>query len=256
VSLLIVFVTAFEFFPASVRTAGMAAGCAVADWQNGWALNPAVTADDQRLAGSIIYAQPFGLPGLNFARAGLHYRAKMFAITSGLQVLSMEGEQEFDLGAVSAINLPGGWSAGFGLHGLILNQRGYTGDFVGAFDFGIGWVGAGLRLGMAGQHLNFPRFSNGDELKPAFRFGLCWTPAAPLLLALDVEKDAEIERFLAGVEYNLLPELALRAGVETFPFSLRSGLSLRLGGLGLDYGYHYHPQLGDTHILGINLRCN
>ncbi|MGQ9707588.1 MAG: hypothetical protein ACUVUR_01770 [bacterium] len=226
------------------------------DWQNSLTHNPALAINEHRLAGGFVYAQPFGLQGLTCARAAVNYRLKMLHITSGLQVLGLKNEREFDLGTVLGTRLLTGLTVGIGIHGLVRDQKGYGGDFASALDFGILWLAGRLRLGIAGQRLNSPRFRAGDELNSVIRAGLSWEPVSALHLAIDAEKDSNIERLLGGAELRLFPELCLRCGVETFPFSLRAGMSVRVDWLSLDYGYHYHPQLGDTHILGINLIWN
>ncbi|MEO0020023.1 MAG: hypothetical protein ABIK47_05225 [candidate division WOR-3 bacterium] len=230
----------------------MGAGVAVEDWQHSLKLNPALATNPHRLAGAIVYAQPYGLKGLNCAGVGVKFSLGIFHSVSGLEVLTLNGNNEVDIAAAVALPVAEGWSGGFGIHGLVQHFKDITPDILPSFDLGFLGTIDRFSLGIALQRINSPRFRSGDELFPEFRAGLTWKPAESLLLAIDLEKEREVERILAGTEFQLFEEVVIQGGLETFPFCLRAGLVLQFNWLGINYGYQYHPQMGDTHTVGIN----
>lgn len=253
---ILTFISAFEFSLSAGDVSGMGAGVAVEKWQQSLGLNPALAANKLRLAGAIVYAQPYGLKGLNCAWAGVKFKFGNFHSVSGLEILSLSGNNEIDIATALAAPIAMSLSGGLAIHGLVQHFRGLSPDIVPGVDLGFVWAINRFSAAIALRQINSPRFRNGDELFPIFRAGLAWQPAEPVLLALDIEKEAEVERLLFGIEFRLFNELTVRSGVTTFPLCLRAGLGLRLGFLGFDYGFEHNPDMGDTHIWGVNCQRN
>lgn len=235
---------------------GMGAGVAVEEWQQSLGLNPALAANKLRFAGAIVYAQPYGLKGLSCAWTGVKIQFGNFHSVSGLEILNLSGNSEIDIATALAAPIAKGLSGGLAIHGLVQHFHELSPDIVPGFDLGFLWAINRFSAAIALRHINSPRFRNGDELFPIFRAGLTWEPAEPVLLAVDLEKEAEVERLLFGIEFRLFDELTVRGGVTTFPLCLRAGLGLRLGFLGFDYGFEHHPEMGATHIWGVNCQWN
>lgn len=95
-----------------------------------------------------------------------------------------------------------------------------------------------------------------DERVPTvLRAGLGYRPSTKVLLVVETEKDVEqAADFRAGLEYQLLDALTLRAGFATLSEQATGGAGLRLGRLRLDYAAGYHNVLGLSQHLSVSLR--
>lgn len=257
VYLLLVFgINAFDFLLLSGTASGTGAGTGVADWQLALTYNPAQTMTSKRAGLSIVYARPYGVSKLNCARLGAGYAINRINLNAGMQFLGIEGYGEYDLGVGFGVEMTSEVNTGFAVHGLMVRIPTAGWSFVPAFDGGILWSISRFRLGAAVQNFNRPRFDNGDEVLPRLRTGVAWEPVEPLLLAADFEKQGECERALAGIEIRIFPELKVRVGMETAPWCIRAGFGLKVKCFGMDYGYHYLPELGGTHVIGVNYTWN
>ncbi len=250
--LIVILAGAFEYPLYFGSATGMATGLAIEDWHNGFEINPALALSHRRFAFGIGYSQPYGISGLNSGLTILNLRLGKLGFVGGGHFLGFEGGKE----VIAKINigvepLPA-LKTGLGIGGLIQDMGIYGSDAVLAFDFGLCYQLNKIRFGIAGRRLNSPRLDNGEELLPWLGLGLSWEPVSALLLALDLYREGKDEGGAIGVEFRFLREIAVRAGVATFPFQLTTGLGVRLGWFGLDYGYKLHPELGDTHILSLN----
>lgn len=95
-----------------------------------------------------------------------------------------------------------------------------------------------------------------DERVPTvLRAGLSYRPSAKVLLVVETEKDVEQDaEFKAGLEYQVIDALTVRAGVATLTEQATGGLGLRLGRLRLDYAAGYHNALGLSQHLSVSMR--
>lgn len=104
-----------------------------------------------------------------------------------------------------------------------------------------------LTFGATLYNLNQARLAEyqDERLPTVLRAGLAWRPAEKVLLLLETEKDVEQDAdFKAGLEYQPLPALALRAGLSTLTSQLTGGLGLRTGAFRIDYAAGWHEALG------------
>ncbi|RPD46947.1 hypothetical protein DNI29_12360 [Hymenobacter sediminis] len=85
-----------------------------------------------------------------------------------------------------------------------------------------------------------------DERVPTvLRAGLAWRPSGKVLLLAETEKDVEQDAdFKAGLEYQPLPMLALRAGLSSLTSQLTGGAGFRAGQFTIDYAAGWHEALG------------
>jgi hypothetical protein len=94
-----------------------------------------------------------------------------------------------------------------------------------------------------------------DERVPTvLKAGLSYRPSAKVLLLAETEKDVDQDAdFKAGLEYQVIEALAVRAGVATLTEQVTGGFGLRFGRLRLDYGAGWHNALGLSQHLSVNL---
>ncbi|MEY4110748.1 MAG: hypothetical protein RLZZ46_1103 [Bacteroidota bacterium] len=111
-----------------------------------------------------------------------------------------------------------------------------------------------LRLGV---HLYNPTRvktgSYGNERVPTvLRVGMGYRFNTKVRAGVEVQKDLRNRAiFMAGVEYQIVPVLYLRAGLSTQPGMSSAGFGLQLKPVRIDFAFGFHPQLGLTPSTGI-----
>ncbi len=246
--------TAFEFLLPVGRSGGMGAGVAVVDWKHSLVLNPGIIGYGPKFGGAVAYTVPYGIRELHSGMVGICFPVSRIDVGAGSFMTGTGSYQEWNMSLVLGGRVLNELSAGIGVHGCLQHMGGYVFDLVPVVDLGLLWKSNRWSAGIAGQRLNSPRFRNGDELAPKFKAGVCWEPVSTLVLAVDIERIDDAERAIAGVEFKLFPQIAVRCGYQTSPQCFRGGIGINWAGLSLDYGYQYHHQLGDTHIFSISFR--
>jgi hypothetical protein len=243
--------SAFEFPGYSGRSSAMLAGAAVADCQHSFSLNPALSVDGGRFQAGICYSEPYGLPGLAWGRACGGWSSERLSAGFGFSTLSLERYAEQDAEVVVGGSPLPSVAVGLGIHALVLRAGPQYDDFAPSFDAGACWRSGRIRIGAAGLRLNSPRWREGTELPPRVVLAGSWWPVDDLLLALDLSRERSDEDAAFGAEFRLVPQLGLRFGVGVAPFRYAAGLGATVGPLGFEYAYEFHPQLKETHVLGL-----
>ena len=248
---LLLLLSAFEYAGYSGRSSAMIAGAAVADCQHSFSLNPALSVDDSRFNAGLCYSKPYGLPGLAWARACGGWSSGRLAAGLGFSPLSLDRYAEQDAEVVVGGSPVPNVAVGLGIHALVLSGGTQYDDFAPSFDAGACWQSGRVRIGAAGLRLNSPRWRDGTELAPRVVLAGSWRPVDDLLLALDLSRERSDEDAAFGAEYRLVPQLGLRFGVGVAPLRYAAGLGATVGPLGVEYAYEFHPQLKETHVLGL-----
>jgi hypothetical protein len=243
--------SAFEFQGCSGRSSAMLAGAAVADGQHSFFLNPALAVCESRFLAGACYSRPYGLSGLAWGRAGGVWSPGRLATGACLSLLSLGQYGEQDAGLVVSGAPTPGVAVGLGIHVLHLRAGQDYDDIVPSFDAGTCWRLGRMRIGAAGLRLNSPRWRDGTELPSRVVLAGSWFPVDDLLLALDLSREGGNEDAAFGIEFRLVPQLGLRLGVGAAPLRFGAGLGAEVGPLGLEYAYQFHPQLKETHVLGL-----
>lgn len=246
-----VLVRAFEFIPRFGTAGAMLAGAAVDDWQVQFSHNPALTTESGRLAGAAAYCVPFGLADVHCAAACAGSKVGTWAGGIRLTSLSFDAYRETDVHAIAGWEPVPGLSAGIGAHWMMVDKGRYGADGVPKLDAGALWQTGRLRLGAAALGVNMPRFVNGDEIGLRLLAGAAFRPVEDLVLALDLFRHQEQQGADFGVEFRIVPVLSLRAGGGVGPLNYAAGVRVAVGVLALDYAYRFHPQLKETHAVGL-----
>jgi hypothetical protein len=101
-----------------------------------------------------------------------------------------------------------------------------------------------------GVHLFNPTRSQiaeyADERIPTIlRGGFSYQFSDKVIVALETEKDVDQETvFKAGIDYKVVDNFSLRAGVGSNPASNSFGFGMQLGQLQIDLASSYHYVLG------------
>ncbi len=126
-----------------------------------------------------------------------------------------------------------------------------------AFTFGLGVQYTIVPKLVAGAHVynplrwHFTDFEE-DKLPSVVNVGLAYLPSNKVTISVDAEKNMDKSLLLkAGVEYNIVEKLSLRAGITTEPVAASFGIGLNLGNLRIDLANSFHPVLGYSPHFGL-----
>lgn len=111
-----------------------------------------------------------------------------------------------------------------------------------------------LTFGATLYNLNQARlYEYQDERLPTvLRAGLAWRASEKVLLLAETEKDVEQDAdFKAGLEYQPVPVLAVRAGLSSLMQQLTGGVGLKAGQFQVDYAAAWHEALGLSQQLSV-----
>lgn len=161
------------------------------------------------------------------------------------------------------LRLGTGYALGISAKGLyedLLEERGWGGGLdIGALARPLPLLG----VGVAARHLGLASFTtSGGERLPAEVVGGFSLDTRYLRATLDATFALFDNKpgIRAGLEFQPVPMLALRAGYRTGPVDVRSlgalsgltaGIGVALGGIGVDYAFTPYGELGATHRVGI-----
>jgi len=257
---------------------------AVADDGNAVFWNPAGLPALKRLEFTSMYANLYGIPGLNHIYLGmampLTYRYCLGASWNHLGFGDSELEYFTDRASVSlGARTLGNLFVGAGVKYISTDARldGFSQGKAGGigFDFGalyslfLGRTGflkqvnvAVTALDAGGSRITYHDTRRSETVSPQnMHLGLCFFPKDNLSLKWFSLKDALLtfeldDRLHAGAETWLLDILGLRAGVqkdlnngEAMTCSFGGGLKFPAFSMQLDYAYVVPPTLGPTHVV-------
>ncbi|HTW91048.1 MAG TPA: hypothetical protein VMH22_05005 [bacterium] len=243
--------SAFEFPGCAGRASGMLAGAAVADGQHAFFLNPALIAADSRYQAGACCSRPYDLPGLSWGRVSGNWSSELVAAGVGFSALRLGQYGEQDAQVVVGGAPMRSLSVGLGIHALIVSDAPDYSDIVPAFDAGVCWRSGRVRVGAAGLRLNSPRWRDGTELPSRIVLAGSWHPVDEVLLATDLSRQQGEDDVTFGAEFRPVPQFGLRMGIGVAPLRYAAGLGATVGPVGFEYAYQFHPQLKETHILGL-----
>lgn len=160
-----------------------------------------------------------------------------------------------------------GWTLNF-FNAEFARTIGQAGDGTDGFEPGSAWtvgldVGALVkiyertRLGFFTRNLNNPTIGDdSEELPRQVAVGLAYEPYPGVISAFDMRTAlGEQFRICGGLEFNIVPALDLRVGVETEPNKVTGGFGVHLPILTLDYGFSTGGGVLDaSHHFGLALR--
>jgi hypothetical protein len=112
-----------------------------------------------------------------------------------------------------------------------------------------------LSIGTMVTNLNRPSVSESKEQLPqTMSMGLSYSPMTSLMLVFEMFQDLRYEpEFRAGITYQILPILIIRAGVEDQLNIYCYGLGINVERIFVDYAIRTHSVLGMSHIATISI---
>lgn len=199
----------------------------------------------------------FGMEGFN--RISLTAVHQTDFATAGLSVKrfgdNVYNETVIGIGAAHTIDFV---SLGFKANVLQVNISEIGTKQAIALEFG-GLIHLNDELTVGANIYNFNQAKlatfNDERFSTVLKAGISYQPNEALQLTLETEKDMEYKHNVkVGVEYFVIPKLAVRTGFSTLTNSTCFGVGLRLTKIDVDYGVAMHTQLGFTNAITINYR--
>ncbi len=95
---------------------------------------------------------------------------------------------------------------------------------------------------------------NETESVPiVMKIGISYRPVSSLMINTELVKDLDLsESLVFGLEYELIPLIRIRSGIDTRPRSASFGLGFYLKGFSLDYAYSMRDPLGSINELSLS----
>lgn len=244
---------AFEFQSAGAREAAMVAAGA-GDWMASFTRNPALLLNAERIDLAGGYCSPFGLEGVEHLSASAATQRGNWAIAAAVASLGFDRYRESQAVVCGGLHPWRAIALGAGIRWLIVDQGSRGVEMVPAFDVGATWQSDKLILAAAGRAVNRPGLGPTGAVPTTLILSAGATPVDDLRLLADLVLESEEVSGAFGCELLLLPQFAVRAGLGTGPLRYGGGIGLLVGPIGLDYACRFHPQLKETHQIGLSAR--
>lgn len=220
--------------------------------------NPAGLALLETPAAGIYAEQPFAVEGIQMG--GLSAAAPIQDIgVLGLSGRILGFRQTYSQqrwGLVAARPFGPKVAAGLAVHWTRLNILGYGQTNLLHAQMGLQYqLLPQLRVGAEFSNPRAQAFTETeDERMPsALQAGFAYTFSEQLLFAAEASKVTDQElRLQAGLQYQIKPELALRGGLQTRPFSGHFGMQIKLSNVRIQFALGYHEVLRTTPVLGVD----
>ena len=121
------------------------------------------------------------------------------------------------------------------------------------------WI-EGFKLGVVARNLvGTAKYGSGhtDKFDPVFVAGASMKPIPKLTVAADF--DVTSTKGHVGVEYQVIPALAVRAGgvfAQDGDMRFSAGAGFSVQNFTIDYAYQMHTALPDSHWLSLGMRSS
>lgn len=195
------------------------------------------------------YENRFLLPelGLKSVAFAMPYKGTVFALSASSFGYNLYSENKYGFALAKAFGEK--VSAGVQLDYLNMHIAEGYGN-AGLFTAEIGLLIKPLKNLVISAHVFNPVRRkiddyNNERITTIMKCGASYTFSEKLLLAIEVVKDnLQDAQFKAGLEYHIVKEMYLRAGMGTNPSRISFGIGLNLKKLRIDIASSYHPVLG------------
>jgi hypothetical protein len=245
-----------EDFPIGARSAAM--GNASVSLSDVWSAqhNQAGLGFVKDISAGAYYENRFLLKelGIKGGVAAIPVKAGTFGLCISNFGYSLYSENKYSLSFAKAFGNK--LSAGVALDYLTTKiAEGYGNKGVLAAEFGIqARPLKGLSIGM---HLFNPTRAklsdyNNERIPTIIRLGADYSFSEKVIIAIETEKDmSKKAMFKTGLEYKVVKEFYLRAGIVTNPTLGSFGFGINIKNLKIDFSANYHQTLGFSPQLGL-----
>jgi len=219
------------------------------------ALNPAMLYGSNIHSASIA-ATParYGLSELSTYEACYSRNFKYFNTGLRASLYGFDLYKETIVGLTVSASFANNFHAGINVNYHSVSIKNYGSDGTVSIDFGlIHNISKYFDLAVSFVNLNSAKIDR-EIIDQTVNAGIDFHPIKSLILSFMVENNSLYDpNYNAGIEYKIIPEIALRLGVKSEPEIFFAGLGFNYSKLAFDYAYSFHNILGDTHSFSINI---
>jgi len=201
------------------------------------------------------YENRYRLEDFQMMGAGISTPLKAFGLGAGFYRFGGKLYNEQIVG-LKAANKIGFISLGFGLNYVQYNLEGMGTRGVALVELGgVAEINKKTHLGAHIYNLTQSKLvrGTGERIPTVMKLGLSLRPLSSIMLNIETSKDISYPAIVrAGVEYFIVPQLALRTGFSTSPFISCFGIGFRPGKIGADYAFRNDVRLGELHQMSVS----
>lgn len=246
--LTVVLPAAFEFSAPGGVGSAMLAGTAVPWPENALGVNPGLISFLPRSSVEFAATNPYGLSDLYYSQ--LSFASGKLGLGGRVALLGPGSYQELTGSLVKGFAITDRFSFGAALDLHWLSIREVTSELLPGLCAGVAYRARTYGLGAVIRDFNRPALACGDALPARLALGASLMPVDNLLFAVDGEYSDRVQlRF--GTGFTLHQTLTLAIGMGTNPLRYAGGVRCDLKGLGISYACSFHPQLKQSHLLGL-----
>lgn len=248
---------AFEPRAFGARSIGLGSLCGGSRYDC-WSLfaNPAAAAVGLASVGCSFSPGLFGLRDLRVVGASALLRSGGWGLGAALSCLGGELYRETQIFGVVGRRFTENAAAGFLVQLYHLRIEGYGSALAAGVSLGtICRITESLDLSLHASNITGATIGEcREELPQQLVAALSLDPFHDLRVVLEGRKESGMPANISlGGEYRLVPSFLLRLGMSDESTGLTGGAGVCVGSLRLDYGFHWHRELGLTHALSIML---
>lgn len=202
----------------------------------------------------LTYQNRFGINGLPLFSAGVSLKFNNFSNSLTINRLGDDFYSQTALAYGIAHRIQNA-SLGLKLHLLQVSGQGLGTKTLFVFEMGgLMQLSKKLWIGASMYNLNRAKISDfRDERHPSWiKVGALYQFSEKISLTMQVQKDLEAQSQISvGLEYWLIPKIAIRTGSISQTWQQSYGCGLKLGVFSVDYAFELHPYLQATHEISL-----
>jgi hypothetical protein len=223
-----------------------------------WSLfaNPAAAAVGLPSLGCSFSPGLFGLRDLRVVGASALLQSGGWGFGPAVSCLGGELYREIQVFGDVGKHLSENAAAGFSVQLYHLRIEGYGSALAAGISLGtICRITESLDLALHASNITGATIGEcKEELPQNLVAALSLAPIPDLIVVLEGRKESGMPASIAlGGECRVVPSFFLRLGMSDESTGLTGGAGVSVGSLHLDYGFHWHRELGLTHALSITL---
>jgi hypothetical protein len=239
--------------------------------------NPGMLPRLPGLNGAVTTVQPSGLSFMRMTTlavasqlpgraGGVSFGWRYFGVENGSTTLSRENtlsvSHGFMLFGDASTSASVGWTLNFFHAEFAPSVTGIDPGSAWSYGFDIGGavtVYDRTTVGFFARNINNPTIGDdAEELEQQAALGISYQPYPGVTTAIDVRDGLRTKlRIHGGLEFEIVPRLQLRFGIETEPSKLTGGFGLHLPKVSIDYGFSTGGGVLDaSHHFGLSTRLD
>ena len=218
--------------------------------------NPAALSTEGKFQTAFSIQNYFGIGDLNAIDIMINFSLFKHPFSFAINRFGNRYYQEIQLTAASRYELFEKCSIGFSVQYYLLSIQNHGQSLSWGVNISALYnLTPNVSIGALVTNLNQPVISSTLEKIPqTMSLGFCYNPVSDLEFSFEVFQDIRFDQeYRAGVSYQVIPLLKLRAGIEDQLNVYSYGFGINMAWMIFDYGLRNHPVLGISHIVTLSI---